>query len=62
MHLGGFYLEIQDEVTRYRVGREISVKGRGVPYPVTTFLETNFPGTERATYLTAYLALYQIIS
>ena len=29
---------------RYRINREISVEGRGVPYPVTTFLEANFPG------------------
>lgn len=28
------------------MAREISVKGHGVPYPVTTFLEANFPGMQ----------------
>ncbi|XP_065899732.1 uncharacterized protein [Dysidea avara] len=31
------------EVTRYRIAREISVRGCGVPNPVTTFLEAGFP-------------------
>ena len=33
----------QDEVERYRNERQMFVKGRGIPKPVATFPEANFP-------------------
>lgn len=33
----------QDEVERYRKGKQMFVKGRSVPTPVQTFEEANFP-------------------